>query len=262
MKRFTRVVHENGLIEVIPIDFYDKLCLGQLRYTNLTTTHGRFELPEIPCNLDTPPDYIALYSQPCEYAKTKRTAVAFYQFDNIFDGKDGLYNAIRYNDAKRLELFKQRFSGVRCFISQDISLFGDVHIIENLHRIYRSRVVSLWLIHELGAAVIPHIPLLFSDYMKHAFDGLDNCSTVAFSTKGYVTGQIERELLTNTIRYAVDRLNLKLIVVYDTCGDGGETVRELFRYAIDRGVEVAIPNNSLKLRNQCADKHKETPDDR
>ena len=44
--------------------------------------------------------------------KTARTAVCFYLYDRVFDGIDGLWEAIDRNDLSRLEDYKNRFKDV------------------------------------------------------------------------------------------------------------------------------------------------------
>ena len=58
---------------------------------------GKYDMPKVYCNPAELPDYIALYSQPCEYHKTANTCVSFYDYDIKFDNDNGLYNAIQTN---------------------------------------------------------------------------------------------------------------------------------------------------------------------
>ncbi|MBR6985555.1 MAG: hypothetical protein IKH75_18895 [Ruminococcus sp.] len=47
----------------------------------------------------------------------------------------------------------------------------------------------------------------------------------------------------------VDKLpNLKTIIAYDVCSTNDATL-DTFSYAIERGIEVVIPDNTLKNRN-------------
>ena len=125
-----------------------------LNYTNKTRSCGEKDLPALYCKTEVYPDYLALYSEPSLYHKTDRTGVCFYQFDSVFDGRRGLYDAIYHDDTARLTYFKKRFEGVKFFISPDYSEFGDIHIIENEYRLFKSRVVAIWFIVEIGAVVI------------------------------------------------------------------------------------------------------------
>lgn len=231
-----------------------RLLLNYLDYTNKTHKSGKLELPCIHCNTEVVPDYIALYSQVSDYHHTSKTAIAYFQFDNVFDGQHGLYNAIYYNNRKDLRLFKKRLKGVRFVIAPDCSECGDVDLLENLYRLKRARVISLWLTIELGICVIPLITFPNIGFLPFVLEGLQECNVVAFSTKGYINNAEEREILKKAIRMTVDTLNLKKIIVYDVCKTD-EKALAIFEYAIQKGVEIVIPDNILKKRNR-ADKKK------
>lgn len=224
-----------------------------LNYTNKTISCGEKDLPALSCNPKVYPDFLALYSEPKLYQKTERTAVCFYQFDNEFDGKRGLFEAIYHDDCKRLEFFKKRFSGVKFVISPDYSEFGDIHIIENEYRLFKSRVVALWFAIEIGAVVIPNISFPTKRSASFALAGYENCSVVAISTKSHLVDSEEYERLLWKIRYTVDTLNLKTIIVYDVCSTNNK-VFECFSYAIEKGIKVIIPDNTLKERNMIHSK--------
>ena len=230
-----------------------RLLLHYLDYTNKTHKVGKFELPSVQCNTEVFPDYIALYSQVGDYCHTLKTAVAYFQFDNVFDGQHGLYNAIYYNNRRDLRAFKRRFKGVRFVIAPDYSECGDVDLLENLYRLKKSRVVSLWFTFELGICVVPLITFPNLDFLSFVLEGLAECSVVAFSTKGYIDNVEEREILIKAIKMTVDTLRLKTIVVYDVCGTD-ENALTIFEYAIQKGVEIVIPDNILKDRNKLGKK--------
>lgn len=247
-----KTIHEKdseGNTICVPKDLKRKLNLNYLKYTNLTFAAGKHDLPSLYCNTDVYPDYIALYNHPADYRKTINTAVAFYLYDDVFDGQNGLHAAIYYDNKKQLEQYKKRFDGVRFFISPDYSLLGDIDDIENHYRLKKSRIVSIWLMVELKAIVIPHITFPTLESIDFALDGLEECSVVAFSTMGYVDDPIEREILVEAVRYTVDHLNLKAIIVFDVCGTNDNALK-IFSYATERGIEIIIPPNILKNRNQ------------
>lgn len=228
-----------------------RLNLQYLLLTNRTYSCGAKDLPAVYCDTDVYPDYLALFSEIRDYKKTNRTAVCFYQYDDVFDGIHGLFNAIYYGDVKLLARFKKRFEGVKIFLAPDYSEIGDIQNIENEYRLFKARIVSLWLTLELGAIVIPSITYPSERSFEFALDGLKECTVVAFSTKGYMNpaGKLDRDLLSRAIRYTVDNLNLKAIIVYDSCGDY-QKAWDLFAYAREKGVEIVIPQNSLKKCNE------------
>lgn len=221
---------------------------------NKAERSGPFDLPALHCNTSTFPDYLALYNQPALYYKTPDTAVCFYTWDRDFDGKNGLFWAIYYHDEDRLAYFKNRFKGVKYVITPDYSMFGDIHYVENLIRIWKARIVALWFILELHAVVIPNISYMDIEHLPTFLGGLEDCSVIAMSTKGHIRYRSERRLFQAVIRYVVDNMPLKYIIVYSACGKD-ETCLEIFRYALEHGVQVIIPDNTLRTRNivrRCA----------
>ena len=79
-------------------------------------------------------------------------------------------------------------------------------------------------------------------------DGLEECETVAFSTKGSIKIAEQKDLLIAAIVKTVDILNLKSIIVYSV-STNNDVIQNLFSYAIKKGVKIIIPNNLLKIRN-------------
>lgn len=225
------------------------LNLNYLMLTNRTVSCGGMDLPAINCNVSVLPDYIALYSQTSLYHKTEHTAIAFFQFDEDFDGKFGLYWAIYYNVEERLAYFKERFKGIKYVIIPDFSELGDIHKIENNYRLFKGRIIGLWFMFEVGAVVIPNITFPTEESANFALDGYGDCSVVTISTKGHMDDPAENLRLRANIGLTVDKLtNLKTIIAYDVCSTNDATL-DTFSYAIERGIEVVIPDNTLKNRN-------------
>ncbi|MDY4787828.1 MAG: DUF4417 domain-containing protein [Bacilli bacterium] len=235
---------------------YKKLL--NLSFTDITSQAyfcGKYDLPYAYCK-DVNIDYIALYPNLNEYSKTKNTAVGFYVFDLKFDNIRGLFSAIYYNDIKRLDYFKERFKGVKYAIAPDYSQIGDIPRVENLYRLFKTRIVSLWLTIECDVIVIPNITYANENYFDVMLDGMEDCECVAFGVKGSIKELSQRELLLKAIKYAVDNLKkLKTIIVYSVCIDNS-IIFEIFQYAISKGIKVIIPDNLLRSRNRLKEAFK------
>ncbi len=61
------------------------------------------------------------------------------------------------------------------------------------------------------------------------------------------------EQLSWRVKYTADHLNLRAIIVYDGCGTDDRAL-ECFSYAMDKGIEIVIPGNTLKTRNAILQK--------
>ena len=244
-----KVMTPDGTVMRCKVDLRSKLNYNYLNLTDKTVLTGDFDIPTVYCNTKAFPDYLALYSQTGYYHRTANTAVCFYQYDRVFDGIDGIYNAIYYNNTRLLKKYKKRFEGVRFFIMPDYSVFGDIDKAENINRLKKSRVVALWLSREMGAVVIPNLMYVSDKEMPIFCSGIENCSVIALSLKSHVRRASERNLTKAAIKYAVDNLPLRAIVVYSVCGKD-ETALSILKYATDNGIKIIIPDNSLRERNR------------
>ena len=230
-------------------DLNKLLNLNFVDLTNKTYNCGKYDLPYIKCSNIVSPDYLALYSETFNYHKTDRTFVCFYQYDVKLDNKHGIFEAIYHNDVKLLEKYKKRFKGVKYAIAPDYSEVGDIPRIENVYRLFKSRIVALWLWLECDIIVIPNITYASETYFNIMLDGMEDTEVVAFSIKGLLKKRSERKLLQKAIEYTVDNLKkLKKIIVYSVSVND-DKVRELFEYASNNEIEIVIPNNILKERN-------------
>ena len=227
-----------------------KLNLSYLEVTNKTYSCGKYDMPYLTYGDDVYPDYLCLYSQKKDYLKTPKTFVCFYQYDNVFDGPNGLFNAIYYKDKKKLSEFKERFTGVFGFISPDYSQAAEVHLEENRYRCFKARIVANWLITECNAVVIPNIAYIDSRSKEYCFDGIEKNSIVAISTKGLLNGADGLKILKDTIKCTVDIVSPKAIVVYSV-STSLDKVKHIFQYAIDKNIKIVIPSNILYERNKC-----------
>ncbi len=248
MKR-KKKIKKDGIISYEDLDLRRLLQLKYQKYSNKSQYVGKYDIPSIYCNTDIYPDFIALYSEKSLYHKTELTAVGFFQFDNEFDGQRGLYNSIYYDNKSDLAKFKKRFEGVKFVFSPDYSLIEDTDEAENIYRLKKMRIVSLWLIHEIGAIVIPLISFPSVKSIDYYLDGLEDSSVVGISTKGHIEEKNEYKILCATIQHPVKtKHNLKAIVVYDVCGDERK-IHNAFKVAERAGVKIIVPDNSLKIQN-------------
>lgn len=226
-----------------------KYRVSYTKVTNNSTVDGNDEFPVVPCYLDVIPDYLCLYGDPKDYNKTNMTCVCFYEFDSEFDGINGLFNAIYYENEKLLDFYKDRFKNVRMVVEPDYSQIRDIELIENKYRQFKARVVSLWFINEMNIPVIPNLNYAGEYSMEYMLDGIKEATMISVSLKGIMDKECEEELLIKAIKNAVDNLpNLKKIICFSTSPNDDKNY-SYFKYAKDEGIEVVIPHNSMRLRN-------------
>ncbi len=208
-----------------------------------------YYLPNHHCDPSVYPDFIALNTEKAKFHLTPATALGFYSYDKTFDKIDGLFNAIYYNDKRLLKKYKNLYANIRFVIGPDYSLFDDIWINENENRLWKIRVVMLWFVMEIGAIVVPNAIYLSQDKLPKYLSGFETCTVMCFSTKGQIRYAKNRARVKETVKYVVDHFKLKVILVYSVCGKD-ETSLKLFEYAISRGIDVRIVDNTLRRQNQ------------
>lgn len=210
---------------------------------------NEYDLPIHHCDPDIYPDFIALNSEPAKYHETPLTAVAFYTYDQSFDKIDGLFNAIYYNRRSLLAKYEKQYKDVTFVIAPDYSMFDDIWQFENNYRLFKTRVVMLWFVLVINAVVIPNVPYLASNKLPVYLSGFEDCTVMCFSTKSHVRYEDDKKRIVEAVHYVVDHFPLKVILVYSVCGKDSTSL-ELFEYALSKGIDVRIIDNTMRRRNQ------------
>lgn len=227
----------------------DKLLNYNIKHLLNQSILNQYQLPIHFCNTSLFPDFLALNTEPRNFHLTKATGLAFYSYDYTFDNMNGLYNAIYYNNTKRLQYFKKRYAGIPFVIAPDYSIFDDVWNFENESRLFKIRILMLWFVLEMKSIVIPNAIYVAPEKMPLYYSGLENCTSICFSTKGHIRRAERRSRVKAAVRFVTDHLRIKTILVYSVCGDDNKTLR-LFRYAAEAGIKIIIIDNTLRRRNQ------------
>lgn len=228
--------------------------LYNLNYIDVSCkTHhiGKYDLPYVYNKCNIAPDYFALYSELSDYQKTNKTCVCFFQDDIKFDGLLGIWNAIYYGEEKLLDYYKERFKGVKFMVAPDYSLVEDIETFENYYRLAKARIVSMWMTIELGIICFPLLTYSKREDFPMMISGMEEVTTICVSLKGAMKTEERKKITIDAIAFAVDNLrNLKTILVYSVSSiDSNEAV--FFEYAKEKGIEVIIPENSLRIQNRA-----------
>ena len=173
---------------------------------NTTYKMGEKELLHVASPENVEIDFLALYSRKNEYSKTKKTCVCFYEDDWKFDNKNGFWDAIYHKDKKTLRKLKERLTNVDILIAPDYSVFNEFSDSFNVVNIQRSRIVLLWLVEECNKIVIPNITFTDEKSLKYFYNGLEDCSVVAISTKGTLKNNEIKKLFKQAIDILVNKL--------------------------------------------------------
>ena len=248
MKKITyKAINDDGSITRKEKELRYQLNYGIADLLNKAVLND-YNLPIHHCDPSVYPDYIALNTEKSKFHLTPSTALGFYAYDRTFDNIDGLYNAIYYNNRKLLDKYKKLYANIRFVIGPDYSLFDDIWVYENESRLLKIRVIMLWFILEIHSIVIPNAIYVSPSKLPRYLSGFEECTVICFSTKSQVRHSRNRARVKETVKYVVDNFPIKMILVYSVCGKD-ETSLRLFKYAISRGIDVRIVDNTLRRRN-------------
>lgn len=216
---------------------------------NRTVCEGPYELPNITCRVNNLRlDYLTLYGHPKDYLHPMDVGVCFYQYDNVIDGINGLYESIVHHNERRLEYFRKRFEDIKVMIEPDYTLCGDAPFIENLTRIYKARIVLLFMVLEWDKIVIPNISFVDDRTKEACFCGINKGSVVAISAKGCLADKAQMKLFEQIIDTTIDRVNPSIVVLYTVTKDS-KFLKRMVERLEQSGSVVIIPDNMLLRRN-------------
>lgn len=194
------------------------------------------------------PNFIALYNHPAEYLKTDKTCIAFYISDYLFDDIDGIYEAIIHKDIELLKYYKWLLKDVKFIIGPDYSLYGNFNECTIINQLTKEAIVVGWMKFELEIIVYPNITYGNYKTFKYCFKNIYPGSNVAISLKGSLDHGINEKYLISAIKEVVDNIRPECIIAYSVASD--ITTHRIMKYALDNGIKVIIPDNTLKSRNE------------
>lgn len=205
---------------------------------------GKYDIPVVGYFGNNLPDYLALYSNVQDYAKTKNTCVAFFQYDEQFDSINGLWNAIIHRNSKLINAYKERFKNVKYIVCPDYSITGDMPLCMQIFNIYRSRVVAIWLRENCGCTIIPNLRFNSKKSYDYCFDGIAYHSVVCLSILGLCSKPDDVENLINGLHETINRIQPKTIIVYGECTE--KKFEKIFKECHSNSINIVRPNNRLK----------------
>lgn len=202
---------------------------------------GKYDLPLVGYFGDEYPDFIALYTNRQDYHKTNNTAVAFFQYDEQFDGLHSLWSAICLKDDRLLNRFKERFNKVQYVVCPDYSITGDMPLALQIFSIYKSRIVAIWLRDYCGCTLIPNLRFNNSKSYEFCFDGIAYGSVVCLSILGLCAKREDVQNLKNGLHEAIKRIRPKAIILYGDCTE--KKYLNIFQEVMNEDISIIKPDS-------------------
>ncbi|MBQ9046676.1 MAG: DUF4417 domain-containing protein [Solobacterium sp.] len=201
-----------------PSDIKD--VFGAFLVKNATFTHGKFDMPVVKSNIDSIPAAVLSYHK---VGKKKLdllpgTALHFYNYDYIFDGKYGVWNSLINGVSFARGFNLEKIQDFDCVIVPDYSLYTDMPIAWQIWNVYRSRVVAHAL-QNLGYKVIINARWADSASYEFCFEGISVGSIVAVSSYGCAKSFDDRKLFDLGLEEMIKRIHPETIIFYGSVTD-------------------------------------------
>ena len=154
-----------------------------------------------------------------------RTALHFFNYDYIFDGKYGIWNALIRGVEFERGFNLKKLEGFDCIIAPDFSLYLDMPLAWQIWNVYRSRVV-VYALQELGYKVIVNARWTDVASYEFCFEGIEEKSIVAVGSYGCSNKLEDRKLFDSGLVELIKRVKPDAIVIYGTITDSMKDILE------------------------------------
>lgn len=207
----------------------DVFLAKKLKNANFNT--GFYQVPEINDIEIAKPDNLILWSKRHQCKEKSKCGLIFYEYDCLFDGKNGLYNTLKYgnaNQVNKLILELKEFAFVVC---PDYSAYGNFPNYKQIDALSRSREVG-YILSTYGIKIIVNFRATYEWSYELALSGICCNGIVSIGTLGCLRDNESRALLKNSVIALVEYIKPRIIIVY------GYAPNDIFKIAIDSGCTI------------------------
>ena len=132
----------------------DVFLAEKLKNANFNT--GFYQVPEIDDVDIDKPNGLVLWSNRNKSKDKKNHGLIFYEYDCKFDGKDGIYNILKYGTDEEVQQLIDELKEFSFVVCPDYSVYGNFPNYKQIDALSRSREVGYILSTYGIKAVEPH----------------------------------------------------------------------------------------------------------
>lgn len=180
---------------------------------------GQYDIPCVKSNCSSLPTKVITFSKALK-SKDYDAWVVFYEDDEQFERL--------WNNPKRYLNLLKKFKGV---VSPDYSLNGDMPICEQMHNVYRSRILAHWF-QRNGIEIIINVRWGIKETFSFCFDGLYENDVFFVGSHGSIKNKENRIAFSKGLDELVERLHPRKLLVYGFIPD------DVFSLPAFLGVEI------------------------
>ena len=198
---------------------------------NANFNTGFYQVPEIDdVELDKPEDLV-LWSIRHRCKNKSKCGLVFYEFDSKFDGRDGIYNILKYGTEERVNQLIAELKEFAFVVCPDYSVYGNFPNYKQIDALSRSREVG-YILSTYGIKVVVNYRATFEWTYELALTGICYNGIVAIGTLGCLRDNESRTLLKNSVQKLVEYIKPRVIIIY------GYAPEDIFKFATDSGCEI------------------------
>ena len=207
----------------------DVFLAQKLKNANFNT--GFYQVPEIDdVELDKPEDLV-LWSNRHRCKNKSKCGLVFYEFDSKFDGRDGIYNILKYGTEERVNQLIAELKEFAFVVCPDYSVYGNFPNYKQIDALSRSREVG-YILSAYGIKVVVNYRATFEWTYELALTGICYNGIVAIGTLGCLRDNESRTLLKDSVHKLVEYIRPRVIIVY------GYAPEDIFKCATDSDCEI------------------------
>lgn len=207
----------------------DVFLAEKLKNANFNT--GFYQVPEIEDVIIEKPDDLVLWSFRHRCKNKAKCGLVFYEFDSKFDGRDGIYNILKYGSKERIDKLISELKEFAFVVCPDYSVYGNFPNYKQIEAMAKSREVG-YILSTYGIKVVINFRATYDWTYELALTGIPENGVVAIGTLGCLRDNESKSLLKNSIDAIIKNLTIRLIIVY------GYAPEEIFKCASDAGIEI------------------------
>lgn len=192
---------------------------------------GQYDIPCVRSNPLTIPKKVITFSKSLK-SKDYDAWIVFYEDDSQFE-------RVWRNPKRYIKVFK-RFKGI---VAPDFSLYGDMPLCEQIHNVYRSRLLAHFY-QQNGIRVIVNARWGIDLTFDFCFDGLYDNDIVFIGTHGSLKDKKNRLQFTKGLDELVNRIHPRTICVYGFVPD------DVFALLKMQGVEIVSYESEFSLTHK------------
>ena len=207
----------------------DVFLAEKLKNANFNT--GFYQIPDIGDVEIEKPHGLVLWSRRHKCDDKKNYGLIFYEYDCKFDGKDGIYNTLKYGDDDKIEKLIKELKEFSFVVCPDYSVYGNFPNYKQIDAMSRSREVGC-ILSSYGIKVVVNFRATYEWSYELALTGICLNGIVSIGTLGCLKDNESRTLLMDSVKELVKYLKPRIIIVY------GQAKDDIFKVAKDNGTEI------------------------